>query len=116
MALRNFNPDDLLQNWSDEKLSPTHSGKPFAQCIREAFRIPSSDSYVYRAQAETTLDFTQRAIAAKDANGMHDWYHDDERNPVGSMLLLCNIDEADRWEAGASTSINRRNHIVYIAV
>ncbi|OAL07030.1 hypothetical protein IQ06DRAFT_288825 [Phaeosphaeriaceae sp. SRC1lsM3a] len=82
MALKNFNPDSFLQNWSDEKLSPTHSGKPLAQCIREAFGIPSSDTYVYRAQAETTLDITQRAIAGKRSYGLHGWYHDEEGKPI----------------------------------
>lgn len=88
MALKNFNPDNFLQNWSDEKLSPTHSGKPLAQCIREAFSIPSSDTYVYRAQAETTLDITQRAIAGKRSYGLHGWYHDEEGKPVGTPSFL----------------------------
>ncbi|KAF1850565.1 uncharacterized protein K460DRAFT_350607 [Cucurbitaria berberidis CBS 394.84] len=82
MALKNFNPDVLLQGWSEEKYSPLHSGKTFAQCIREAFNIPSSDSYVYRAQAETTLDTTQNAIGGKRIHGLHGWYHDDEGNPT----------------------------------
>ncbi|KAF1838940.1 hypothetical protein BDW02DRAFT_306595 [Decorospora gaudefroyi] len=81
MALKNFNPDTFLENWSAEKYSPTHSGKPFAQCIGEAFDIPPTDKYVYRAQAETTLGITQRAINAKRNHGLHGWYHDDEGNP-----------------------------------
>ena len=84
MALRNFDPDKLLQNWSDDKYSPARNGKPFAQCIREAFGIPSSDAYVYRAQAETTLDVTQRAIAGKRSYGFHGWYHGNEGKPVGN--------------------------------
>ncbi|KAH7344371.1 hypothetical protein BKA66DRAFT_576963 [Pyrenochaeta sp. MPI-SDFR-AT-0127] len=82
MALKNFSPETLLQGWSDEKYSPLHSGKTLAQCIREAFSIPNSDAYVYRAQAETTLDVTQRAIAAKRAHGLHGWYHDEQGKPV----------------------------------
>jgi hypothetical protein len=88
MALKSFNPDTLLENWSDEKYNPIQSGKPLAQCVREAFGIPSSDSYVYRAQGETTLDITQRVIAAKDANGLHDWYHDDDRKLVRCCLSV----------------------------
>jgi hypothetical protein len=83
MALKNFNPDGFLQNWTDEEYSPSHNGKPFAQCIGEAFNIPSSDEYVYRAQAETTLKITQRAIAAKRISGLHGWYHDEDGKPVG---------------------------------
>ncbi|KAF2849691.1 hypothetical protein T440DRAFT_508522 [Plenodomus tracheiphilus IPT5] len=82
MALRNFDSEALLQNWDDEKYSPLHNGKSFAQSIREAFGIPSSDAYVYRALAETTLDITQRAIDAKRAHGLHGWYHDDEGTPI----------------------------------
>jgi hypothetical protein len=83
MALRNFDPDVLLEKWTDEQYCTTQSGKPFAQCIREAFSIPKSDAYVYRAQAETTLDITQRAIEGKRNYGLHGWYHDDEGKPVG---------------------------------
>jgi hypothetical protein len=88
MALKNFDPDALMQNWSDEKLCPTQGGKSLAQCIREAFSIPKSDQYVYRAQAETTLDVTQRAIEAKRSHGLHGWYHDDEGKPVGNTPFL----------------------------
>jgi hypothetical protein len=91
MALKNFNPDNFLQNWSDDKLSPTHSGKTLAQCIREAFSIPSSDTYVYRAQAETTLDVTERAIAGKRAYGLHGWYHDNEGKPVCRTNLCTEV-------------------------
>jgi hypothetical protein len=90
MALKNFNPDTFLENWSEEKFNPIQSGKSLAQCLREAFDIPSSDSYVYRAQAETTLDVTQRAIAAKRQHGLHGWYHDDEGKPVSHALLYPN--------------------------
>jgi hypothetical protein len=89
MVLNNFNPDAFLQIWSGEKFSPTHSGKTFAQCIREAFDISSSDTYVYRAQAETTLGTTQRAIGAKRAHGLHGWYHDDEQKPVCTWRFIC---------------------------
>jgi hypothetical protein len=88
MALKNFDPEALLQNWSDEKFSPTHSGKSLAECLREAFNIPASDSYVYRAQGETTLDVTQRAIAGKRQHGLHGWYHDEEGKPVCFFFLL----------------------------
>lgn len=88
MALKNFDAEGLLQKWSEERFSPIHSGKTLAQCIREAFNIPSSDGYVYRAQAETTLDVTQQAIAGKRAHGLHGWYHDEERKPVGYTFFL----------------------------
>ncbi|KAF9693201.1 hypothetical protein EKO04_008755 [Ascochyta lentis] len=77
MALKSFNPETFLDNWSDEKFNPISSGKPLARCIGEAFDIPPTDAYIYRAQGETTLLMTQKVIAAKGANGMHDWYHDD---------------------------------------
>lgn len=87
MALKNFDSETFLQNWSEEKFNPDHSGKPLAQCLREAFGIPRSDAYVYRAQAETTLDATQRAIEAKRNHGLHGWYHDDEGKPVSGVFL-----------------------------
>lgn len=89
MALKSFSPSTFLQTWSDEKYSPLHTGKTFAECIREAFNIPSSDTYIYRAQAQTTLDITQRAIGGKRAHGLHGWYHDDEGRPVSHVLLGC---------------------------
>lgn len=82
MALRNFSPDALLKNWTDEKYTPKHSGKSFEECIWAAFNIPKSDNYVYRAQGETTLAITQRAIGGKRVHGMHDWYHDVDSNLV----------------------------------
>ncbi|KAI4649306.1 hypothetical protein J4E93_003622 [Alternaria ventricosa] len=78
MALTNFNPDAFFEAWTEEEYSPTHSNKPLAQCIGESFGIPPTDKYIYRAQAETTLHATQRAIEAKRAHGLHGWYHDDE--------------------------------------
>lgn len=86
MALRTFNPDSLLQDWSDEKYSPFYNGKTLARSLRDAFDMSCSDSYVYRAQAETTLDITQRAIVAKRELGLHGWYHDNAGRPVGSVL------------------------------
>ena len=87
MALKNFDPEALLQNWDDQKFSPLHNGKTLAQSLREAFGIPRSDTYVYRALAETTLGITQRAIDAKRAHGLHGWYHDDDGNPVCDSVL-----------------------------
>ncbi|KAL5116176.1 hypothetical protein ACEQ8H_005953 [Pleosporales sp. CAS-2024a] len=82
MELPNFDADAFTSKWSDDKYCPTQSGKTFAQCIRKAFLIPKSDTYVYRAQAETTLELTQRAIDAKRSNGLHGWYHDEEGTPL----------------------------------
>lgn len=91
MVSKNFDPTEFLESWSDDKFSPAHNEKTFAQCIREAFGISGSDAYVYRAQAETTLDITQRAIDGKRAYGLHGWYHNDEGKPVRSFLFLCGI-------------------------
>jgi hypothetical protein len=77
MALSNFNPDTFFENWTEEKFSPSCNQEPLSKCIGESFGIPPSDKYVYRAQAETTLHGTQRAIDAKRAHGLHGWYHDD---------------------------------------
>ncbi|RAR13370.1 transcription factor nrm1 whi5 [Stemphylium lycopersici] len=82
MALRNFNPETFLEEWSEEKYSPLYNGKTLAQSIGEAFDIPPTDKYVYRAQAETTLLITQRAIEAKRQHGLHGWYLDDEGKPT----------------------------------
>ncbi|KAL5388081.1 hypothetical protein PMIN06_011480 [Paraphaeosphaeria minitans] len=79
MAL-SFSPDALLEGWTDEKYNPKHNRKNFEECIRAAFNIPKSDNYVYRAQGETTLAITQRAVGGKRVHGMHDWYHDENRN------------------------------------
>ncbi|KAJ4287799.1 hypothetical protein N0V90_012503 [Kalmusia sp. IMI 367209] len=81
MALRNFDPDTLLKDWTDEKYSPAHNGKTLEECIRAAFNIPKNDSYVYRAHGETTLAITQRAIGGKRSHGMHNWYHDESGIP-----------------------------------
>ncbi|KAF1976703.1 hypothetical protein BU23DRAFT_501860 [Bimuria novae-zelandiae CBS 107.79] len=81
MALKNFDPDALLKDWADEKYSPLHNGKTFEECIRAAFNIPRNDTYVYRAQGETTLAITQRAIGGKRSHGLHNWYHDEKGDP-----------------------------------
>lgn len=82
MALKHFDPDALFEKWTDEEFNPTHSGKPLARCIGEAFGIPPTDQYVYRAQGETTLHITERAISGKRAHGMHNWYHDASGAPI----------------------------------
>lgn len=88
MALQKFNPNTFLDEWSEEKYSPLYSDKPLAQCIGEAFDIPPTDDYVYRAQAETTLLATQRAIDAKRQHGLHAWYTDDKGKPVCTPTVL----------------------------
>jgi hypothetical protein len=85
MALKNFDPEAFLANWSEEFV-PTE-GRPFARCFRAAFKISQQDAYEYRAQGVTTLDMTQAAINAKRKNGMHDWYHDEE----GKIVCLSSI-------------------------
>jgi hypothetical protein len=85
MAMRNFGPDALLQDWTDQKYNPKHNGRTFEECIQAAFNIAKTDNYVYRAQGETTLAITQRAIGGKRVHGMHDWYHDEKGD------LVCNI-------------------------
>ncbi|EUC36450.1 hypothetical protein COCCADRAFT_88067 [Bipolaris zeicola 26-R-13] len=82
MALENFNPDTFLDEWSEEKYSPLHTEKSLARCMGEAFDIPPTDSYVYRAHAQTTLHATQRAIDAKREHGLHGWYQDEEGQPT----------------------------------
>jgi hypothetical protein len=84
MALKNFDPEAFLANWSEEFV-PTEE-RPFARCFRAAFKISQQDAYEYRAQGVTTLDMTQAAINAKRKNGMHDWYHDEEGKPVCSVF------------------------------
>ena len=80
MALRNFDPDAFLQNWSEDFIP--NEEKPFSRCIRSAFRMPEGDTYRYRAQGVTTLDMTQAAIGGKRKNGLHGWYHDENGSPV----------------------------------
>jgi hypothetical protein len=84
MSLINFNPDEFLDNWS-EQFVPSEE-KPFERCVRAAFKVSQKDAYLYRAQGTTTLDMTQAAITAKRKNGMHDWYHDEDVKPVRSRF------------------------------
>lgn len=92
MAARTFDPHALLQDWTDGKYNPEHCGKTFEQCVRVAFNIPKDDNYVYRAQGETTLAMTQKAIGGKRIHGMHNWYHDENGKPV------CNRNEKSHRE------------------
>ena len=89
MALKNFDPEAFLATWSEEFV-PT-AEKPFARCFRAAFKISQQDAYEYRAQGVTTLDMTQAAINAKQKNGMHDWYHDEEGKPVCQSFIPINL-------------------------
>lgn len=125
MALQNFNPDAFLETWSDARYSPIHNGKTFAQCIRAAFDIPETDKYIYRAQAETTLDITQRAIAAKRAHGLHGWYHNEDGKPVSplshaliSFIIdhVSSIDQLTLHTARSSPSNPRRNYNIYLSL
>lgn len=78
-----FEPDAFMEAWSDEAFVPTSdNGLSFKDCIIKAFNLPPNDDYVYRAQAVTNLDLTQRAINGKRAHGLHGWYHDEEGNSV----------------------------------
>ena len=110
MALKNFDPDILYKSWTDEKYNPTHNGKTFEQCIQEAFNLPKSDKYVYRAQGETTLALTQRAINGKDAHGMHNWYHDENGQPVRNSLPNLLISTA-KWACRTGSDRARTIHL-----
>ncbi|KAF2708638.1 hypothetical protein K504DRAFT_467881 [Pleomassaria siparia CBS 279.74] len=80
MALRNFNPDAYLENWSEDFIP--NEERSFQKCIGFTFGLPESDKYVYRAQGTTSLAMTQAAINGKRANGLHDWYHDEDGQPT----------------------------------
>ncbi|KAF2261314.1 hypothetical protein CC78DRAFT_619542 [Lojkania enalia] len=83
MALKAFDPNAFIYNWSDEQHVPSEqNAETFRDCIREAFNLAPNDNYVYRAQCVTTLDVTQAAINGKRKNGLHDWYHDENRQDL----------------------------------
>jgi hypothetical protein len=78
-----FNAATFFASWSDDLHVPSSTNNlTFRQCITLAFNLPENDTYVYRAQGETTLAITQKAINGKRAHGLHDWYHDEEGKVV----------------------------------
>lgn len=84
MALKSFNPKSYLESYSPESDVPTLDSptQTFASTIQRTFNIPQPDTYTYRAQAETTLAITQRAIAGKRVHGLHNWYHTPTGEPI----------------------------------
>lgn len=76
-----FDPDAFISNWSREPIVP-NADRTFRDCIIQAFNLPLDDNYVYRAQGETTLEITEKAIGGKRAHGLHGWYHDEEGKPL----------------------------------
>ena len=84
MSPSSFDPETFLSKWSTDPILPNED-RTFRDCIIQAFNLPPDDKYVYRAQGETTLDITQKAINGKRAHGLHGWYHDDDRKPVRAL-------------------------------
>ncbi|KAF2201960.1 hypothetical protein GQ43DRAFT_370194 [Delitschia confertaspora ATCC 74209] len=72
-----FKPKSLLETWC-YKSPDIIRAKTFEICIRSAFWLHSSDSYVYHASGSTTLHQAQVAINAKGRAGLHAWYKTDE--------------------------------------
>ncbi|KAF1954409.1 hypothetical protein CC80DRAFT_476148 [Byssothecium circinans] len=83
MPSTSFSPTSFPSTFSPDHHIPTpENNKTFSQCIKEAFNIPTNDTYTYLAQGETTLTTTQKAINGKRAHNLHNWYHDASGNPI----------------------------------
>ncbi|KAF2639528.1 hypothetical protein P280DRAFT_39440 [Massarina eburnea CBS 473.64] len=83
MALPSFSSTAFLETFSPSSHVPSSSNnKTFESCIKDAFNIPITDTYIYRASGETTLSTTQKAINGKRTHGLHNWYHDSNGKPI----------------------------------
>jgi hypothetical protein len=77
-----FDPEDFFDTWPN--ISPLLKDQPFQRFITQAFKLKIPDTYVYHAVASVTLVQVQAAIDAGDANGLHDWYQDDNGHRVSA--------------------------------
>jgi len=81
---KTFNPCRLFDD--ADLLGRVHSclnHNDFRSAIITAFELPSGDNFIYHAIASVNLYQVQAAINAGNANGLHDWYLDDDGNPAG---------------------------------
>ncbi|PVI01149.1 hypothetical protein DM02DRAFT_365652 [Periconia macrospinosa] len=87
MALKSFNPQDYLEAYTPETHVPIPDSptQTFTSTIHGTFNIPENDTYTYRAQGETTLPLTQKAISGKRTHGLHNWYHTPTGTPTTTL-------------------------------
>lgn len=79
-----FQPEQLFESQALSESTRGHLLKnDFRSAITTAFQLPPNDDYIYHATASVTLAQVQTAIDAGSAHGLHDWYLDEQRQPVG---------------------------------
>ena len=76
-----FDPDALFDAWRDgQKSSPKNDD--LRSSILTTFDLPQKADYAYNAIASVTLAQVQQAVEYGGKNGLHDWYRDENAQPV----------------------------------
>ncbi|KAL1870021.1 hypothetical protein VTK73DRAFT_2830 [Phialemonium thermophilum] len=78
-----FDPDVQVRDEKAREEALVHLQKnDFRQAITTWFKLPLSDNYVYHAITSTQLAQVQEVIDHGRANGLHDWYRDEDNKPL----------------------------------
>lgn len=78
-----FDPEQLFDNSAlFEKIHGYLRSNDLHSAVQAAFSIPSTDKYVYHANASVTLPQVQTAVHAGPTHGLHDWYLDAQNHPI----------------------------------
>lgn len=96
-----FDPDAFFAAWGSGIVSIPRDAN-FQTFITDAFHLPKTDKYVYRASAEVILPQVQSHINAGSANRLHEWY----RNPDGSQKAAPPATDIEAYNAIFSPTTN----------
>jgi len=75
-----FNPDAFFTSWTQTPTLPVDND--LKTSIIKTFNLAHNDTYTYHAIASVTLSQVQEALSHSNSAGLHDWYRDEEGNPV----------------------------------
>ena len=78
-----FDPDERVKDKAAQESALQDLGKDaFKDAITSWFKLPATDKYVYHAMTSVQLAEVQDVVQKGRANGLHDWYRNEDKKPV----------------------------------
>lgn len=85
---RGFDPDQQVKDQTALETAFEHLRRDqLGDAITSWFKLPRADVYPYHAMTTVRLPQVQQAVNARSANGLHDWYRDEDDKPVSGCVL-----------------------------
>ncbi|KAI5464564.1 hypothetical protein BGZ63DRAFT_481895 [Mariannaea sp. PMI_226] len=79
-----FNPNELIRDADRQKLALNWliKERDLYNASRVLLQLPEKDMYTYHAIASVKLSQVQGVMRLGGVNGLHAWYHDEDRKPI----------------------------------